>query len=443
MLASLVVASLERPPTTSHAPAANSTPAIKPQFSLPVLFTAAPTSQQPDQLPATMPTRSTALLPVGGHWPVWCIALAVRLVTTVKLSIRSTPRVLAAVFGLLTGRAWDAVMSWTTVRCWLMRLGLYALLRPLKRADDWAYLIDHTVQIGLVKCLAVVAVRLSELPYPERCLRHEDMRLIGLIPMVHSTAATVEQALEKAELRTGAPRLIVSDQGGDVRGGIERYCSNHPGTVATCDTAHKGANVLRRLLEADERWAGFVAQLGQTKAKLQQTPLACCMGPRLRPKARFMNLAAPLRWARWCLRVLDQSLPKDKPLSDRQQAILAMIDREQLEAKLGWLREYREAIKEWSEWHEVIQVVVQQVRRQGIDRDSVAELRQRFDAMKLSPSGRDVAEEMIMFIGEQAWVARVGGECLRNYLNTAMRPVACSLCDTITTHRPIGLILGS
>ena len=116
-----------------------------------------------------------------------------------------------------------------------------------------------------------------------------------MVPMVHSTAVTVEQALEEAALRTGIPRLIVSDQGGDVRGGIERYCRSHRHAIATCDTAHKGANLLRRLLEADERWARFVAQLSQTKAKLQQTSLACCVGPRLRPKARFMNLAAPLR----------------------------------------------------------------------------------------------------------------------------------------------------
>ena len=350
---------------------------------------------------------------MGGQWPVCCIALAVRLVTAAKLSLRSIPRVLAAVLGFLTGHTADAaVMTWTTVRCWLMRLGLYALLRPLEKADDWAYLIDHTVQIGTVKCFAVVGIRLSQLPYPERCLRQDDLHLIALVPMEHSTAATVEQALEEAAVRTGVPRLIVSDQGGDVQAGIEQYCRNHPHTVATCDTAHKGANLLRRLLEADERWAGFVAQLGQTKAKLQQTPLAWCVGPRLRPKARFMNLAAPLRWARWCLRLLDQCRPEDKDLSDRQRAMLATIDREQLEAKLGWLREYRQAIEQWSQWHEVIQVVVRQVRRHGIDRDSVAELRRKFEAMKLSLSGRDAAEAMIRFIAEEAWVARLGGERL-------------------------------
>jgi hypothetical protein len=412
MLRSLVVATLESSTAAPLARTAESTPVVEPQFPLPVVVATTPVREEPEQLPATISTRSTAPCPVGGHWPVWCIALAVCLVTTVKLSLRSTPRVLAVVFRFLTGRPKATVMTWTTVRRWLMRLGLYALLRPLKWADDWAYLIDHTVQIGSVKCFAVVGARLSQLPYPQNCLRHEDVHLIALVPMEHSTGATVEQALEEAALRTGVPRLIVSDQGGDVRAGIERYCSKHPHTGATCDTAHKGANVLRRLLEADDRWAGFVAQLCQTKAKLQQTPLAWCVGPRLRPKARFMNLAAPLRWARGCLRVLDQPWPEDKDLSDRQRAMLATIDRKQLEAKLGWLREYSQAIKEWSEWHEVIQAAVRRVRRHGIDRDSVAELRWQFDAMKLSPSGRDAAEVMITFIAEQAWVARLGGELL-------------------------------
>src|SRR5208283_2935522 len=96
--------------------------------------------------------------------------------------------------------------------------------------NDWAYLIDHTVQIGTVKCFAVVGVRLSQLPYPSRCLQRQDLVLIALTPMQHSTAITVKQALEQADLRTGVPRLIVSDEGGDVRGGIEQYCGDHPHT---------------------------------------------------------------------------------------------------------------------------------------------------------------------------------------------------------------------
>ncbi len=69
-------------------------------------------------------------------------------------------------------------------------------------------------------------------------------------------------------------------------------------------------------------------------------------------------------------------------------------------------------MEEWSQWHEVIQVMVRQVRRQGIDRDTVAELRRQFDTMELMPSSRDTVAALLDFLAEQAWVARLGGERL-------------------------------
>ena len=163
--------------------------------------------------------------------------------------------------------------------------------------------------------------------------------------MPHSTAAAVEQALEEAALRTGVPRLIVSDEGGDVRGGIERYREDHPHTSSTCDMAHKGANLLRKLLEADERWPGFVAHLGQTKAKLQQTPLACCVRPSTSPQGAVHEFGGSAPVGAVVPAGPRPALARKRALSDRQRTVLAKIDREQLEAKLGWLRDYREAIE--------------------------------------------------------------------------------------------------
>ena len=129
--------------------------------------------------------------------------------TRVKLSLRSTPKALEVVFGFLRGRTvTTTMMAWTTVRCWLMRLGLYALLRPLEQANDWAYLIDHTVQIGTVKCFAVVGVRLSQLPYPRRYLQREDLVLIALTPMQQSNAVTGKYSVNPS------PALAFSRSGG-------------------------------------------------------------------------------------------------------------------------------------------------------------------------------------------------------------------------------------
>ena len=92
--------------------------------------------------------------------------------------------------------------------------------------------------------------------------------------------------------------------------------------------------------------------------------------------------------------------------------MLATIDREQLEARLGWLRDYREAIECWSQWHEVIQVVIRHVRRHGIERNTVATLRGRLAQLNLLPSAQAAAEAMIGFVADQATVLRSGVERL-------------------------------
>ena len=74
--------------------------------SLGTAFLALPLATQgPEPLPVPVPAKAATLRPRGGHWPLWCIALAVELVSAVKLSLRSTPRVFAALFRILAGRA--------------------------------------------------------------------------------------------------------------------------------------------------------------------------------------------------------------------------------------------------------------------------------------------------------------------------------------------------
>ncbi len=48
-----------------------------------------------------------------------------------------------------------ATPSWCTGRLWLLRLGYYKLTRPKEQADDWVWMVDHTVQLGPEKCLVI------------------------------------------------------------------------------------------------------------------------------------------------------------------------------------------------------------------------------------------------------------------------------------------------
>jgi len=171
------------------------------------------------------------------------IALFLGLVR-LGVSLRAAGRVLdliARAFGLPS-----SAPDWTTGRMWLLRFGLAQLNAPKDRADDWAWLIDHSVQIGTQKVLAIVGIRSLDLPMPERPLRPDDLVLIDLVPMEASTREDVAACLEDAATRTAAPRVIVDDHGVDLNGGVEIFRRDHPGTVEIYDTKPKAACLLRR-----------------------------------------------------------------------------------------------------------------------------------------------------------------------------------------------------
>jgi hypothetical protein len=109
--------------------------------------------------------------------------------------------------------------DWTTGRMWLLRFGLAQLSAPKDPADDWVWLIDHSVQIGKRKILAIVGLRAVDLPMPERPLRPDDLVLIDLVPMETSTREDVAACLEAAAVRTMVPRAIIDDHGADLNGG--------------------------------------------------------------------------------------------------------------------------------------------------------------------------------------------------------------------------------
>ncbi len=84
--------------------------------------------------------------------------------------------------------------------------GLAQLLAAKECAGDWVWLIDHSVQIGREKVLAILGIRLVNLPMPERPLRAEDLVLIALVPMSSSTREEVATCLEEVAARTCALR---------------------------------------------------------------------------------------------------------------------------------------------------------------------------------------------------------------------------------------------
>ncbi len=292
----------------------------------------------------------------------------------------------------------SGVPDWTTGRLWLQRLGHAKLTAPLEQADDWAWLADHSVQIGQEKCLVILGIRLSKLPPLGQCLKHEDLELIALVPKKSWTRPEVDAALEEAVARTGVPRVIVNDHGADLTGGVQLFQARHPGVSEIYDLKHKAACLLKHRLEKHLRWQELQRQIASTRCAIQQTELAFLHPPAPKSKSRFMNLASQLKWANRMLKILDHPPP----------CVLERVTRERLQEKLGWLTSLRAEVREWAEWQQVVDVAVKFVNQRGLYRGAASDLRRALPPRLTHASSRTLANELLQFVKAESQKARPG-----------------------------------
>jgi hypothetical protein len=323
-----------------------------------------------------------------------------RLVLQGGVSLRAASRVLGMIATALGCES--SIPDWTTGRLWLQRLGHAKLTKELAQADDWVWLVDHSVQIGQEKVLVIVGLRLKDLPPPGQALKHEDLELIALVSRKSWTRAEVDAELEAAVARTGVPRAIIDDQGVDLTGGVQLFRERHPATSEVHDFKHKAACLLKKRLEKHPRWQELQRQIASTRCAIQQTELAFLVPPAPKPKSRFMNLAGQLQWAENLLRILDSPPP----------SVLERATPARLEEKLGWLKELRAELGEWSEWQRLVDAAAQFINQNGVYRGVLRDLKQH--VRRALPrrfqhaSTRTLAHDVYAFVKLQSQQARPG-----------------------------------
>ena len=285
-----------------------------------------------------------------------------------------------------------ACPSWFAGRLWLLRLGYYKLMRPKVQAEDWVWIIDHTVQLGDDKCLVILGVRLCDLPSTDGCIRHTDVEPIELAPVKKSNGEVVYQQLEQVVSKTGVPRAILSDHGTDLQAGIEKFRQQYPQTSAIYDIKHKTAALLKRELDQDGDWNRFTQLATQTKQQVQQTALAALFPPNQKTKARYMNIDVLVHWGQNMIAFLDTPQEVRKPT----------FDEELVEKKLGWVRDFRSQLKDWGELFETITATESFIRHHGLYQGVHLELEQHLLPLPAQTERTQrLRGELIAFVTEQ------------------------------------------
>jgi hypothetical protein len=322
----------------------------------------------------------------------------VRLFLKAVLQLPASLRAAAAIFKLLAAEGLAPIEarqgpSAPCGRLWLLRVGLYELRRVKERADDWVWIMDHTIQLGTTRVLLIVGLRLSAWEAKGRgALAHQDVQVMLLEPVRQSNAEIVRAQLEQVARECGAPRAILSDQSRELANAVELFQAAHPQTLRLNDIKHRLALLLEHQLKPDPRWSDFLQTCQQIRKKSQQTALAFLAPPATKEKARFMNLGELIRWGSTTLKFLEQpQMPPGAPL-----------DRERLESVFGELRRYAPAIGEWRSLIDVIETTLVRVRKEGYHPECEALLRRELMPLADHETARRFVKQVLSFVAEQA-----------------------------------------
>lgn len=334
---------------------------------------------------AEAPCRLPSDPPLKGHkYGVRLICLALNLARVVGL--RACERALKIVW------EWHAieqpVPDWTTVRMWLMRVGIACQEEPLEEADDWVWMVDHSNQIGPEKALVVLGVRASQLPPPGEALKHEDVRVLTVQPGTNWNRDDMAAVYDGLADRGQPPRAVLCDGAVELRDGAESLKKRRGDTIVVYDFKHKAAIFLKSLLAHCPQFAAFNTAMGKTRSAIQQTEMAHLTPPSQKPKARFMNLGPTLEWASAILWLLDH------PEADARREIAP----ERLEEKLGWLRSFARELGEWRQCQRVIDAGLTFINQQGLSRGASEGLRVAVEATATGAASRQLVERLVGFV---------------------------------------------
>ena len=304
------------------------------------------------------------------------------------IGFRSTEQVLHVI------RQWLQVEfdvpSHDTVRLWMSRNGVAILQESTQFEPDWIWLIDHSVQLGKMCVLVILGIRQSELPVG-RPLRRYDMKPLAVVPTLSRTKEQVGEALVDLADQTGAPICIVSDGAAELHEGVKWLENKGVELVLMDDVKHMAANLLKKTLGRDERFAQFDGQLGKTTARIQQTELDHFLPPTKKTKCRFMNLDKLIDWAE----MVRFHLKTPQAPGNRD------VSAERVSEKLGWLLEFEQDLEQWRECREVVSAVLEFTNREGVYAGATEALKKRLIELDVSSAmARQVLAGLVDACGE-------------------------------------------
>ena len=140
-----------------------------------------------------------------------------------------------------------------TIRTWLMRAGVARLLLKKVKMQDgqFVWFVDHSCKVGTEKMLAILGIRIEDLPPPGTALKHEDLTTLLVATGESWKREDVQEQYEKLSGLIGAPLAVASDQAVELQEPISSLKNEGKSVLSLTDPKHKLANIIKSVIGND------------------------------------------------------------------------------------------------------------------------------------------------------------------------------------------------
>jgi hypothetical protein len=278
------------------------------------------------------------------------VYVALQLFLGARIGFRAVSRVLgllSCALGIKRAPCPQTVINWL-IRLSIVRLEAARNLKglPLRQApftNGLIWLIDISIGLGTGKILAVLAVPAHYHQLTPGALSLEHAHCIAVSVASSWSGDTIAALLKRLIARMGRPAAYLKDGGSELQKAVDVLAEKGLSSPCLDDISHATAGMLKRLYQDHPAFSTFVSACGRVSSKLKHTILACLAPPKVRTKARFMNVHRLFTWADRLLKLsppggakTGSTLAKLRACLDELPACKALIKRFRADA-LGLL----------------------------------------------------------------------------------------------------------
>lgn len=291
---------------------------------------------------------------------------------------------------------WQKLPSYSVIRSWWARLGLFELQREKEKREDRIWIMDLTVELGTEKCLVILGITEEKIESIKRgldkCLNHEDVEVLTIKIMSSTRGELVKEVLLELGEKIGIPQQIISDKGSDLFKGIKLYQSQNMELKHSHDITHKMALLMKKELESDNQYLSFIKKCHESRQKLQQTKNSYLMSPNQRSKSRYLNLDDLIKWGKNIIKYLKKLSENESKLGEKESKILR---------ELSWVKEYTEELDLWEKMLREIRQIEKKIKTEGLNKKIVKEYGAKNRELKENKKELMLREKIEQYLQEQ------------------------------------------